>query len=182
MRLIPILVIAIALTGGLSAQSTGGVILPAPGPIGVSIPDLQKYLSLTDAQVSSLQNIQQQQQQAVSQIYTQMSQKQQTLQTLLESVNPDPRTVGQTMIDIQNLQKQAANQSSEPYHTQSLAVLTPTQVTQLATLNTALQLQTPAWQAVTVNLIVAPKTTSIAISGFLPPGVPMKFAIAPTVN
>ena len=177
MRSIPVLLTLVALAACAAAQTVVAPIIPSPVPVPVTpaLSDLQKYLNLTDPQVTSLESIMQQQQQAQSQIYQQISQKQQALETLLESVNPDPRSVGQLTIDIQALQKQAANQSAEPYHTQALAVLNPAQTNLLAALSNAFALQTPAWQAVTVNLITAPKTTIGIIT-------PYPIAPVPVVN
>ena len=125
-----------------------------------AFPDLKQYLNLSDSQVTSLQNIAQQKAMSLQQIAAQIAQKSQTLQTLLTSINPNPTTVGQTMIDIQNLEKQLTP-STEPYHTQALAVLTTSQTALLTNLTTALQLQTPACEAVNLNLLVLPSPTPI---------------------
>ena len=133
----------------------------APAPV---IPELKQYLNLTDAQVTSLESIVQQKSQALQQVSDQIAQKNQTLQTLLASPNPNPTTVGQTMIDIQNLGKQLTP-STEPYHTEAVAVLTQSQLSLLGNLNTALQLQTPACEAVNVNLLVPASSQPTAVSG-----------------
>jgi hypothetical protein len=124
---------------------------------------------LTDSQVSALLAIQQQQQTALSQLYTQLDQDQQTLQTLLQAANPNALSVGQTMIEIQNLENQIAQTGISQYQTQALAVLTPAQLTLLGNLNTALQLQATAYQAVSVFLLTAP--TSVCSVASL--GVPL---------
>jgi Spy/CpxP family protein refolding chaperone len=158
MRITSILAGALALAGTLSAQ----IALP-PATISTFSPpiaELKQYLNLTDSQVSSLESIVQQKTQAQQQISAQISQKYQALQALLQSPSPDPNAVGQIMIDIQNLQKKLTP-STEPYHTEALAVLTPSQATLLANLNTALQLQTAANEAVNVNLLVRPNPAGI---------------------
>ncbi len=177
MRFTSILAAVVALAATLSAQTTGGTIIVSP-PVfpPPSYPELKQYLNLTDAQVASLLNILQQKAQAQQQINDQLSQKYQTLQTLLQSVNPNPTTVGQTMIDIQNLQKQTTP-STEPYHTQALAVLTQSQTALLANLNTALQLQTAAYEAVSVNLLVQPGSEVIGVKTPIPLDITLPGAV-----
>jgi len=155
MRFLITLAGILTLAATLAAQ-TAGVFIPAPP--AVTVPELKQYLNLTDGQITSLQNIQQQQQQAVQQVSSQLQEKYTTLQNLLQAPNPNPNTIGQTMIDIQNLQKQLTP-STEPYHTQALAILTQAQTALLANLNTALQLQTPAYEAISVNLLIAPSSS-----------------------
>ncbi|HLK67977.1 MAG TPA: hypothetical protein VKU19_31305 [Bryobacteraceae bacterium] len=161
-------------------------------PITPAIPTpaitaLKQYLNLTDAQVTSLTAIVQQKASAIEQVNQQIAQKNQSLATMLASANPNPTTVGQTLIDIQNLEKQLAP-TTEPYHTEALAILTPAQATLLSNLNTALQLQATACEAVNVNLLVLPTSSfqsgtisilspvsscATGIIGVLTPGVPI---------
>ena len=155
--------------GALFAQSTSSGVMQPSGPT-TSISNLKQYLTLTDGQVTSLVNIQQQQAQAQQQVSDQIQQKYATLQTLLQATNPNPNTVGQTMIDIQNLQKQLTP-SIEPYRTQALAILTQAQVALLSNLNTALQLQNAAYEAVSVNLLTAPAPQTCASLVGCPIGV-----------
>ena len=157
MRVTCRLVAVLALAAPLSAQVSIPPIIPSPTP---AIAGLKQYLNLSDSQVTSLLSIVQQKMLVQQQVEAQISQKNQTLQTLLASASPSPTTVGHTLIDIQNLQKQLTP-TVEPYHTQALAILTQSQATLLANLNTALQLQTPACEAVSVNLLVLPSQASI---------------------
>jgi hypothetical protein len=179
MRIIPILAGAFALAATLQAQIA---LPPVALPVSPPIAELKQYLNLTDSEVTALEGIVQQKTQAQQQISAQISQKYQALQALLQSASPDPNAVGQIMIDIQNLQKKLTP-STEPYHTEALAVLTPSQVTLLANLNTALQLQTAAYQAVSVNLLVQPNRGGVVgvltpfpacpiFSGGVPPPFP----------
>lgn len=143
--------------------------------ITLGLTQLKQYLNLTDSQVASLNSIAQQKVQAQTQISTQIAEKNQTLQTLLASPSPNPATVGQTLIDIHNLEAQLSVPTTEPYHSQALAVLNPAQTTLLANLNTALQLQTPACEAVSANLIVQPSPSTVPLP--LPSGGTIASAI-----
>ncbi len=166
--------LALALPGFVAAQANCPPDAPAvaacPSP-GATFPDLLKYLSLTDSQAAALAAIQQQEQQAVSQLYDQLSLKETALQTLLQATTPDPLSVGQTMIDIQNLQKQISQFGTASYQTQALAVLNQTQTGLLANLKAALQLQPAASQAVMLYLIPGP-VYSTTVTGTVPPPVP----------
>ncbi len=155
----------VALASLLPAQTISTPPLPT-GPSGPSspapaFPELQQYLNLTASQVTSLQTIVEQRSMAQQQVSNQIGQENQTLQILLASANPNPTMVGQTMIDIQNLEKQLTP-STEPYHTEALAVLTQSQTALLANLNTALLLQTPACEAVNVNLLSTQSSSSVS--------------------
>jgi Spy/CpxP family protein refolding chaperone len=155
MRYITVLAGVLTLTATLSAQVSSPT-LPIPDPTPTfSFTNLQKYLNLTDAQEASLVAIATQQAQAVYQVGDQIAQKNQALYALLASTNPNPAQVGQLMIDIQNLEKQLAP-SAEPYHSQALAVLNSTQISQLTDLSTALQLAPTAYEAINANLIAPP--------------------------
>jgi hypothetical protein len=166
MRIVLICAAILALAGLLPAQVGSTPIAPGPPvtmPPSAPFPDLQKYLNLTDAQVAALVGIQQQQQQAFTQVYQQLSQKEQTLQTLLQASSPNALSIGQTMIDLQNLQKQVSQIGAEPYHTQALAVLNANQTALLANLTSALQLQNTAYQAVSAMLLLYPQSVGISI-------------------
>jgi hypothetical protein len=166
MRLLLTCAAVLATAGLLPAQIASPPIVPGspitPQPTA-PFPDLQKYLNLTDSQVSALVGIQQQQQQSLTQFYQQLSDKEQTLQSLLQAPSPNPMSIGQTMIDIQSLQKQISQLSTEPYHTQALAVLNQNQLTLLANLTTALQLLAPAYQAASAFLIAYPQSGQIGV-------------------
>jgi hypothetical protein len=167
MRSTLIVVFSLFLGGLLPAQTVSVPAQPVTTAPGAAFADLTKYLNLTDSQVSTLAAIQQQQQSALSQLYTQLDQDEQTLQTLLKATSPNALSIGQTMIEIQNLQNQISQTGTSQYQTQALAVLNQSQLAMLANLNTALQLQTTAYQAVSVFLLTAPQT-SVACGSLLP--------------
>ena len=167
MRSTLIVVFSLFLGGLLPAQTVSVPAQPVTTAPGAAFADLTKYLNLTDSQVSTLAAIHQQQQSALSQLYTQLDQDEQTLQTLLKATSPNALSIGQTMIEIQNLQNQISQTGTSQYQTQALAVLNQSQLAMLANLNTALQLQTTAYQAVGVFLLTAPQT-SISCASLLP--------------
>jgi Spy/CpxP family protein refolding chaperone len=143
----------LALTVFSSARpSAAQVVTPIMATAQISYNQIITFLNLTSAQVQSLEQIQQQRNQAVQSIYQQVNEKQTELNTQLNSSSPNPVQVGQLMIDIRALQQQA-QQASKPFRQPALAVLTPDQTNKLAALVQAQQLQPAASQAVSLNLI-----------------------------
>ncbi len=153
--LLPMVLLAAATAqaqnGGGTASGSAPVVMPPP-----SFPGLKAYLNLTDAQVSSLTTILENRNAAQQAIYRQIGDKQTELYSLLSAGTTDALRVGQLMLDINNLQKQAAAPIPSS-RTAALAVLTADQKGKLTNLSAALQLQQPAWEAVTLDLIDAPK-------------------------
>ena len=117
--------------------------------------EIKTYLGLTDAQLTSLQSIQQQERTAVHSIMSQLETKQQALETLLESGSADAASVGQTMLDIQSL-RTSIKQTRATYQPQALAVLNADQKAKLATLQTAASLQPAIHEGEFLNLITPP--------------------------
>ena len=143
-------------------------IVPLPGQIGIvpmpmppqsPFAQLKAYLNLADAQVQALQAIQVNRNNAQQAIYKQINEKQMQLNALLGQGTSDALAVGQLEIDINNLRKQLPLPNSS-YRTQARAVLDPGQTAKLPGLISALQLQLPAWQAITLDLIDAPGPTA----------------------
>ena len=154
-------------------------IVQLPGQIGSPLPvpspqsaysQLKAYLNLSDTQVPNLMTIQVNRNNAQQAIYKQMNDTQNQLNVLLSQGTSDALTVGQLEIDINNLRKQLPLPNSS-YRTQALAVLTPDQTARLPGLIAALQLQLPAWQAITLDLIDAPPPTA-------PPPLPVVKPVA----
>ena len=117
--------------------------------------ELQQYLSLTAAQLSTLESVYNSRMQAEQVVYQQMSEKQRQLNALLEQGSNDVTAIGRLMVDINNLRRQLPLNNG-PYRTQALAVLTDAQKAKLPALTDALKLQTPGWQATALNLIDNP--------------------------
>ena len=150
----------------VQAQGTP-VMPPVPTP---AYSQLKAYLNLSDAQLQSLEDIYKSRLTAQQAIYQQISAKQTQLNQLLAGGTTDAATVGQLMIDIHNLQQQAATPSST-YRDQALKVLSPDQVAKLTALVTALQLQQAAYQAVTLDLIDSPARAVVPLPAAAPPMV-----------
>jgi hypothetical protein len=131
-----------------------GVITPTPIAQPVYA-QLKAFLDLTDAQVQSLVQIQSNHSAAQQAIYKQINDKQTQLNQSAPPSTSDALTAGQLEIDINNLRKQLQLPNSS-YRASALAILTPDQTAKLADLVRALQLQQPAWQAITLDLIDPP--------------------------
>ena len=163
MRLIATIALAFTATA-LSAQTQ---------PQTPSTADIQKYLSLTDAQVQSLQQLRTQQRQANQSAFQEIQQKEQNLKTQLASGTADAASLGQILLDIQSLRKSI--QSSETtYNTQALAVLNADQKTKLAALQAAEALRPQIMQATMLNLLTPPANAGGG-PGMGPMGGPMGF-------
>lgn len=120
-----------------------------------STSDVQTYLSLTDAQVQSLQQLRTQQRQALQSTFQQIRQKQQDLQNQLSSGSTDAAALGQLLVDIQTLKKSISTAQSS-YNTQALAVLTADQKTKLQTLQSAAALRPQISEATALGLLTPP--------------------------
>jgi Spy/CpxP family protein refolding chaperone len=116
---------------------------------------VKTYLSLTDAQVQSLQAIQQQERSALSSVRQQLMQKEQSLAQQMRSGSADATALGNLLVDITNLRKQLT-QNQGTYHTQAMAVLTADQQTKLQALQTAASLAPTIRQAEMLNLVTPP--------------------------
>ena len=155
-----ILVTAVFGAMTLMAQNTGegassGASIAIFPPPASSYKEVQQFLGLSDQQVEALRAIQVERDKAMQAIYKQISDKQAELSQLLQSGSADYSRIGQLMVDISNGQKQVPG-PVEPYRTQALAILNPQQKAKLPTLAEALNLNTPAYQAVELDLLDRP--------------------------
>jgi hypothetical protein len=145
---------SIYLLAGIIAGTTllcAQIVTPLP-PIPAPNTALMQYLSLSDAQMQALQDVQKSRNAANQAIYKQMGDKQTEINNLIASGSNDALQVGQLTLDINNLRKQLLT-SGAPFRDQALAVLTPDQKNKLTGLTNALQLQPAAYQAINLNLI-----------------------------
>jgi hypothetical protein len=110
---------------------------------------------LTDAQVQSLQAIQQQQRQANTAAHQEMQTKQRALREAIAAGSTDAAAVGKLLLDIEATRKRIEN-SRGGYVDQAKNVLTAEQRTKLQALEAAQQLFDEAHQAVALNLLAAP--------------------------
>lgn len=117
---------------------------------------LKQYLTLSDAQVASLKQIQENRNKAQQAVWEQMRTKQVELDRLLQQGSNDAVAIGRLMVDLNNLRRQTP-ESGGPYKTQALAVLNEAQKQKLAILQQALQIQQTAWEAVSLNLADPPQ-------------------------
>ena len=155
------------ITSTVVEAQVASVLPPVPTP---AYSQLNAYLNLSDTQLQSLEDIYKSRLTAQQAIYQQISAKQKQLNQLLAGGTTDAATVGQLMIDIHNLQQQAATPSST-YRDQALKVLSVDQAAKLTALVTALQLQQAAYQAITLNLIDSPAHAVVLLPAAVPPMV-----------
>lgn len=124
-------------------------------PPGRQWEQIKQYLALTDAQMTSLEQVRQNRLNQEQAIYQQISEKQRQMYTLLQQGSNDAATIGRLMVESNNLQRQLPLRS-DTFRTEVLAVLTPAQKAKLPALTEAMNLQSPAWQAVDLNMIDGP--------------------------
>lgn len=123
---------------------------------------VKQYLQLTDSQVTSLRELLQTRRKEEQAIHEQINQRYQQLNQLLDSGSNDAAAVGRLMVEINNLRRDLPV-SGAPYRAPALAVLTDQQKQKLPQLAEALNIQQPAWQAVTLNLIDPPSPGDVRI-------------------
>jgi Spy/CpxP family protein refolding chaperone len=153
------IVVAALSLGSLAAQESGLTIMPV---VPQQWDQLKQYLVLTDAQVSSLEQLRQNRMQQEQTIYRQMSEKQRQMWELLQQGSNDAVTIGRLMVEINNLSRQLPLKG-ETYRAEVLALLTPPQKTKLPGLTDAMKLQSAAWQAIELNLIDNPNVPDVRI-------------------
>ena len=135
---------------------------------------LKQYLVLTEAQVSSLDQLRQNRTQQEQAIYRQISEKQRQMYALLQQGSNDAVAIGRLMVDVNNLQRQLPLKG-DTYRAEVLALLTPPQKAKLPGLTEALKLQSSAWQAIELNRIDNPNVPDVRI-------LPMPFHGMPTTE
>ena len=117
--------------------------------------EVQSYLNLTDAQISSLQTLRQSERTALKPIMDQVGPLRESLHTQTQSTTADATAVGKTMLSIQALEQQAAPIRAS-FQQQALAVLTADQKTKLAALQSAAALMPAIHEATSLNLLTPP--------------------------
>jgi Spy/CpxP family protein refolding chaperone len=118
--------------------------------------EVQSYLNLTDAQISSLQQLRQSEMAALKPIFQQIGPLRENLRAQSQSSSADATAVGKLVLNIQSLEQQAAPIRSS-YQQQALAVLTADQKTKLAALESAAALMPAIHEAAGLNLLTPPK-------------------------
>lgn len=121
------------------------------------LPDLKAVLELSDAQIHSLGQLEQQKGQAVQPIAQRMQQTQQQLEELLQGSSPDPAVAGRLIIDTSTLGRQV-QQITTGFQQQALNLLQPAQKAKLQMLSQVLVLQLAAQQAAALGLLSPPSS------------------------
>lgn len=162
------LAICFALIAGtvLAQGPRGGGFGPPMGPGGqgmmaerldaATFDALKTYLSLTDAQVTSLKAALRTRAEANKPIRDQIQAKQTQLQTEMAKDNPSATVVGTLMVEMKKLRDSLKDQANGPF-TDALAVLTPAQQTKLKELEAAQKLVQPVHQAEALGLLARPE-------------------------
>jgi len=132
--------------------------------------EVQSYLNLTDAQISTLQQLRQSEMAALQPIFQQIGPLRESMRTQEHSSSADATAVGKLVLSIQSLEQQAAPIRSS-FQQQSLAVLTADQKTKLAALESAAALLPAIHEAAALNLLTPPKG-SAGPGGFGAEGMP----------
>jgi len=136
------------------AQAPGGFRTHPMSPAKTTA--VESYLNLTDVQISSLEQLRQSEMAALKPIFEQIGPLRESLRTQSQSGSPDATAVGKLVLNIQNLEQQAAPIRAS-YQQQALALLTADQKTKLATLESAAALMPAIHEAAALNLLTPPK-------------------------
>jgi len=118
--------------------------------------EVQSYLNLTDAQISTLQQLRQSEMAALKPIFQQIEPLRASIRTQAQSSTADASAVGKLVLNIQTLEQQAAPIRSS-FQQQALAVLTADQKTKLAALESAAALLPTIHEAAALHLLTPPK-------------------------
>ena len=132
--------------------------------------EVQSYLNLTAAQISSLQQLRQSEMAALKPIFQQAGPLRQSLRTQEQSSSADAAEVGKLVLSLRSLEQQAAPIRSS-FQQQALAVLTADQKTKLAALESAAALMPAIHEATALNLLTPPKEAE-GPGGFGAEGMP----------
>jgi Spy/CpxP family protein refolding chaperone len=147
------LVLVTLAAAAVFAQGPGG---PRMHGMAGKTTQVQTYLNLTDAQISTLQQLRQSEAAALRPIFQQIGPLRQSLRTQQQESGADATAVGKLVLSIHALEQQAAPIRAS-YQQQALAVLTPAQKTQLAALQSAAALMPTVHQAAALNLLTPPE-------------------------
>lgn len=139
-------VLITAVAGMLVAQA------PAPPPLDA----LKNYLNLQDSQIQALQQLRQQEMQAIRPLATELAAKHQSLRDQLDRGSTDAAALGKLLLEAESVRKRLI-QTRDSYHNQALNVLTAEQKNKLASLEQARKLAPVIWQAQALGLLAPPE-------------------------
>jgi Spy/CpxP family protein refolding chaperone len=142
--------LAALLAASLAAQTPGGTTTTSASPTDT----LKTYLSLTDAQVTALQQLRKQERQDLSATFQDLGAKQRALRDAIAS-SKDAATIGQLQLDIETLRKKIQDTQTS-YQAQAVNGLTADQKVKLQALQAAAALQPTIRQAGALNLLTPP--------------------------
>jgi len=126
----------------------------APQPPAPAI--VVHFLGFSDQQAAQFRQLLQNLQETAGGLQQQIGPKQQALDTLLSTAQPDPATVGKLLLEIHALQQQFG-QTVQSYHESFLALLTPDQMQKTQAVVQAAQLLPAVKAFAEVRLIEAPR-------------------------
>src|SRR5216684_1196891 len=124
---------------------------PPPAPVIVA-----QFLGFSDTQVAQFQQLLQSLRATVGGLQQQIGPKQQTLDSLLSTAQPDPATAGELLLEIHALQQQLG-QALQSYHESFLALLTSDQMQKAHAVVQAAQLLPAVKAFAEVRLIEPPR-------------------------
>jgi Spy/CpxP family protein refolding chaperone len=104
----------------------GRMWLPSDERIDRSLNILQKSLKLNPTQVSSIRQLAQKRRESLQTIRDESRPKFQQLMSMLKQPNPDPATVGRTVIELKGIHEQARMKQSD-FENQLASILNPSQ-------------------------------------------------------
>lgn len=130
---------------------------PGRGPGGMAprVDEIKSYLTLTDVQLTQIQQLQRANLEAGRATREEIQQKQKALGDQLRSGSADATAIGRLLLDIENLRKQTATRRAMTL-TQIANLLTPDQQTKLKTLEDAAALRDEIGQAARLGLLDPP--------------------------
>lgn len=135
-----------------------------PGGRTPSLDSLKTYLTLTDAQVTSLTQLQTQRRTEMQTLANTTRQKHEALRAELAKSAPDGATLGRLMLEIKASRSQG-DAIATRFRTQSAAVLTAPQKTRLAALEEAAKLRDEIHEAVGAGLLAPPAEGPAGMGG-----------------
>src|SRR5207237_943691 len=141
-------------SGQVSPNGGGAAIAIFPPP-AEAFAELKAQLTLTDSQVTQLRKLLDDRNAVLQDHYRKIYEKQAELDNLLKNGSRDLNLIGQLTLDIHTLSTQPPP-AGDQWRQQALAILTGEQRTKLSPLDQSMKLATPAYQAVTLNLIDPP--------------------------
>ncbi len=165
---LPFVLLCAALAQGPGPGPRGGMMGPGFGPGarlgGPALDDIKTYLSLTDAQIQSMQQVRQRAYENLRTTFDQMRAKHTALRDMLDKGATDAAAVGKLVLDMDALRKQV-QQAQASVRTQVMAQLTPAQVTRLKALEDAAKLQPEIRGAQALGLIAPPEGRGFGMMG-----------------